>query len=515
MPEGVINMQYLLGIDVGTSGTKTAIFAEDGRLVASATVEYPLCQPHEGWAEQNPEDWWGAVVESIRRALAKAKDAAGVLPDEVAGIGLSGQMHGAVLLDAKGAVIRPAIIWCDQRSVDQCAWIDRTVGTGKVIELTANPALPNFQATKVLWVRDNEPENYARIAKVLLPKDYIRFRLTGEFATEVSDASGTLYLDVASRKWSDEMLSALEVPKSWLPEVFESPVVSGRITAEAAGLTGLRAGTPVVGGGGDQAAGAVGNGIVEEGIVSSTIGTSGVVFAFTPDIKADRLGRLHSFCHAVPGKWHVMGVTQAAGGSMQWLRNNLGMAEVEVARLSGRDPYEYLTAEAEAVPPGAEGLVFLPYLMGERTPHLDPKAKGVFFGLTSRHTKAHMVRALMEGVTFSLKDCLALIEDLGIKVSEVRASGGGARSKLWREMQADVFGKTITVVSSAEGPAFGVALLAGVGVGIYPSVEEACRRAIKTLDVVSPNSAHREAYLKAYDVYRRLYPALRDIFRLA
>ncbi len=506
-------MGYLLGIDVGTSGTKSAVFAEDGTLVASATAEYPLYQPHPGWAEQLPEDWWQGVVASVRAVLQKGQLARGITARDIGGIGLSGQMHGAVLLDADNNVIRPAIIWCDQRSTAQCDWITASAGTaGRVIELTGNPAMPNFQAKKVLWVRDNEPANYARIARVLLPKDYIRWRLTGEFATEVSDASGTLFLDVAHRRWSDEMLTLLDVPRAWLPEVFESPVVTGKLSAAAALATRLAPGTPVVGGGGDQAAGAVGNGIVEKGIVSSTIGTSGVVFAFTPDIRADERGRLHSFCHAVPGKWHVMGVTQAAGGSMQWFRNNLGAAEVEVARLTGRDPYEYLTAEAATAPPGAEGLVFLPYLMGERTPHLDPNAKGVFFGLTSRHTKAHLARAVMEGVTFSLKDSLALIEGLGIEVSEVRVSGGGTRSRLWRQMQADVFGKECAVVSSTEGPAFGAALLAGVGTGAYQTVEEACRATIRTSDRMAPDAAVQQTYERAYDLYRRLYPALRELF---
>lgn len=504
-------MSYLLGIDLGTSGTKTALFAADGTLVASATAEYPLSQPQAGWAEQDPEDWWRGAVESVRRTLGLARAKAGVAPREIAGIGLSGQMHGAVLLDRAMAVIRPALIWCDQRSAPQAEEIHERLGAERVIALTGNPALPNFTATKVLWVREHEPENYARVAHVLLPKDYLRWRLTGELATEVSDASGTLFLDVTHRRWSEEMLAELEIPAEWLPAVHESPEITGRVSAQAAAATGLPEGTPVVGGGGDQSAGAVGNGIVEQGIVSSTIGTSGVVFAFTPEIKADPQGRLHSFCHAVPGKWHVMGVTQAAGGSFQWFRNHLGAAEVEVARLTGADPYEYLTAEAAAVPPGAEGLVFLPYLMGERTPHLDPQAKGVFFGLTARHTRAHLARAVMEGVTFSLRDCLELIEGLGIAVDEVRLSGGGARSPLWRQMQADVFDRRAAVVSSREGPAFGAALLAGVGTGVYPSVEEACRATIRTKERVEPGE-DRPAYERAYQVYRRLYPALRELF---
>lgn len=503
---------YLLGIDIGTSGTKTALFTAEGKLLASATVGYPLAQPRPGWAEQHPEDWWQAAARGVRLVLAEAGAQAGVRPEEVVAIGLSGQMHGAVLLDKADAVIRPALIWCDQRSSPQAARLGEQVGQARIIELTANPALPNFQATKLLWVKENEPENYGRIAHVLLPKDYVRFRLTGEWATEVSDASGTLLLDVARRRWSAEMLDLLEVPSAWLPAVYESPEVSGRLSAAAAAATGLRPGTPVAGGGGDQAAGAVGSGIVTEGLVSVTIGTSGVVFAFTPQLKADPLGRLHTFCHAVPGKWHVMGVTQAAGGSLQWFRNTFGAAEIEVARQTGADPYEYLTAAAARVAPGAEGVLFLPYLMGERTPHLDPQAKGVFYGVTARHTRAHLARAVLEGVTFSLKDCLRLIEDLGIDAQAVRLSGGGARSALWRQMQADIFGRPAEVVSSAEGPAFGAALLAGVGAGLYPSVEEACQATIRSGERVEPSVGGVAAYARAYARYRRLYPALKAIF---
>ncbi|MBI2914654.1 MAG: xylulokinase [Firmicutes bacterium] len=504
-------MELLAGIDVGTSGTKTVLIDPDGRTVASSFVEYPLSQPHPGWAEQDPEEWWSACCESLRQVLERS----GASPGDVLGVGLSGQMHGAVLLDRDGEVLRPAIIWCDTRSSEQCEAIEKIIGRDEVIRLTSNPALPNFTATKVLWVKDHEPENYAKISKVLLPKDYIRYRLTGKFMTEVSDASGTLFLDVGRRRWSEEMLLGLGVPLSWLPEVHESPVVSARVSAPAAAATGLLAGTPVAGGAGDQAAGAVGNGIVKPGIVSSTIGTSGVVFAFTEDIKTDELGRLHSFCHAVPGKWHVMGVTQAAGGSLQWFRNNFGQLEVETGKLCKVDPYELLTQEAARVDPGCEGLVYLPYLMGERTPHLDPRAKGVFFGITARHGKPHFVRAVMEGVTFSLKDCLGLIERLGIPVSEVRASGGGARSRLWQGMQADVFDKRVVTVSATEGPALGVALLAGVGVGVYESVEAACDRVIGLGDALEPDSGRAAVYAGWHRIYGELYEQLRVLFRQA
>lgn len=491
-------MECLLGLDIGTSGTKVALFEVGGGLLAAHTAEYPLYQPRPGWAEQDPADWWQATCSGIRQVLS----AAGVKPTAIKAIGLSGQMHGAVLLDAHGEVIRPAIIWCDQRSVAEAEAIADDLGQAKVIELTGNPALPNFTATKLLWVRRHEPENYRKIAKVLLPKDYIRYKLTGEFATEVSDASGTLLFDVAGRKWSDEMLDCLAINREWLPECTESAVVSGRVTPAAAGETGLACGTPVVGGAGDQAAGAVGNGIVEQGLVSATIGTSGVVFAATTRMVTDPLGRLHSFCHAVDGLWHVMGVTQAAGGSLQWFRHTLAP---DVS-------YDLLTEEAAEVPPGAEGLIFLPYLMGERTPHLDPFARGVFFGLSSRHDRRHLTRAVLEGVTFSLRDCLDLIIELGVDFDQVRASGGGARSRLWRQIMADVFNQPVVSVAASEGPAFGVAILAGVGIGLYPSVGAACRQCLQVSDPVVPQRETSRFYQMRYQLFRQLYQALKDCF---
>lgn len=501
-------MSYLMGIDIGTSGTKTVLFDTEGRVVGSAFEEYPLSQPRPGWAEQDPEDWWRAVRESIRRVLNETQ----VAPGKVRGIGLSGQMHGAVLLDRGYKVLRPAIIWCDQRSARQCEWIEDKIGKERLIDLTCNPALTGFTAPKVLWVRDNEPRIFDAIRKILLPKDYIRFKLTGEFASEVSDASGTLFFDVKGRKWSDEVLSELGIARELLPEVFESPVVSGKVTAKVAEETGLAEGTPVVGGGGDQAAGAVGNGIVESGVISSTIGTSGVVFAFSSGVKIDPKGRVHTFCHAVPGRWHVMGVTQGAGLSYRWFRDNFASAEREIGEATGIDPYDLLGREAERVAPGCEGLIFLPYLMGERTPHLDPNAKGVFFGLTARHTRSHVIRSIMEGVIYSLRDSLEILKELGVPVSQVRASGGGARSQLWRQMQADIFNSEIVTINATEGPAFGVALLAGVGTGVYNSVEEACAATIKVVTRLTPLKENVKRYDEYYEVYRSLYGTLKAHF---
>jgi len=502
-------LPLLLGIDIGTSGTKTCLYREDGTLAASAFADYPLLQPRSGWAEQHPEDWWEAVKSTIRAILSTD----GISPDQIGAVGLSGQMHGLVLLDKEGRVLRPSIIWCDQRTEEEARWINDRIGEDNVIRHTANPALPNFTATRLLWVRSHEPDIHSRIHKVLLPKDYIRYRLTGEFATEVSDASGTLWLDVAARTWSKEMLGHLEVNPEWLPTVYESYEITGRIHARASQDTGLPANTPVVGGGGDQAAGAVGNGIVESGVVSVSLGTSGVVFAMTEELKLDVRGRLHSFCHAVPGKWHVMGVTQAAGGSLQWYRNQFAQQEHAVAASLHKDVYELLSEQAESVEPGSEGLLFLPYLMGERTPHLDSAARGVFFGISARHTRSHFVRAIMEGVSFSQADCLKLLEGLGIPVAEVRASGGGAKSRLWRQMLADIFNRPIVTIQANEGPAFGAALLAGAGIGVYSSVEEACRVTIRATGTQQPLLDNVGRYARFYDLYRKLYPSLKENFR--
>jgi len=502
-------MAYLLGVDIGTSGTKTVLFDESGNTVAGDLQEYPMYQPKNGWAEQDPEDWWKATYVSIRNVLAKS----GVSPDEVKGLGLSGQMHGAVLLDKDNQVLRRAIIWCDQRSGAECDQITELVGAKRLIEITANPALTGFTASKVMWVRNNEPEIFDKVRKILLPKDYVRYCLTGEFATEVSDASGMQFLDVPNRCWSDEVISKLGLDKSMLGKVYESQEVTGTIHSKAAELTGLKVGTPVVGGAGDQAAGAVGNGIVKTGIISSTIGTSGVVFAYSDDVSIDPLGCVHTFCHAVPNKWHIMGVTQGAGLSLQWFRNNFCRDEIATADLMGVDPYYLMDLAAEKVEPGSNGIIYLPYLMGERTPHLDPDCRGVFFGLSAKHTKREILRSVMEGVVYSLRDCLEIIRELGVEINEVRASGGGGKSPLWRQMQADVFNQDICTINASEGPAFGVAILAGVGAGVYSSVTEACEATIKVKSTQKPNMEAHEKYNGYYEIYKNLYKSLKNDFK--
>lgn len=502
-------MAYLLGIDIGTSGTKTVLFDEVGYTVASALEEYPLYQPSIGWAEQDPEDWWQATVAGVRSVLAKS----GIKASDVGGIGLSGQMHGLVLLDAENKVLRRSIIWCDQRTTAECEQITSIIGAERLVEITANPALVGFTASKIMWVKNNEPAVFEKAKKILLPKDYIRFRLTGVFATEVSDASGMQLMDIAGRCWSGEVLSKLGIDRSLLADLYESQEVSAAVSSTGAAATGLAEGTPVVGGGGDQAAGAVGNGIVKPGVISSTIGTSGVVFAYLDRIIIDPKGRLQTFCHAVPGAWHVMGVTQAAGFSLKWFRDNLCKDEMNTAEQMDVDPYVLMDQQAERVRPGSNGLIYLPYLIGERAPHLDSDAKGVFFGLSTVHKKRDMIRAVMEGVGYSLKDCLGIIAGLGVDISEIRASGGGGKSRLWKQMQADIFGKPITTINSSEGPALGVALLAGVGTGIYKSVEEACDAAIQVKNVQQPDMALYNKYSEFYKLYGQLYRSLKNDFK--
>lgn len=499
----------LIGIDVGTSGVKVVLISESGTRLAEATREYGYQQNKPLHVEQDPEVWWENTCSAVRDVIAGS----GLSADSIAGIGLTGQMHSLVLLDRDGKVIRPAILWSDQRTQAQCEWITREVGLDETIRLVANPPLTNFTATKLLWVAEHEPEHYARINKVLLPKDYIRYRLTGVFASDVSDASGTLLLDVANRRWSREMCDALSIPMDWLPEVFESVEVTGGVTAAAAEMTGLALGTKVVAGAGDQAAGAVGNGIVRPGIVSSTIGTSGVVFAYAEGVVKDPAGRLHTFCHAVPGAWHVMGVTQAAGGSLQWFRNEFAQVEQTTAKLIGRDTYELLSLEAAQVEATSDGLIYLPYLMGERTPHLDPLARGTFFGITGRHQRAHFIRAILEGVTFSLQDCLQLIRALDLPIEQIRVSGGGARSELWKSIQADVFQQSVCAVEANEGPAFGAAILAGVGAGRFTDVQTACDTLIRTDEVIAPTPRNVSVYEKAYRLYGALYESLKPHFR--
>lgn len=502
-------MSYLLGIDVGTSGTKTVLFDVSGNTIASDTQEYPLYQPENGWAEQDPEDWWNASHISIQNVIRKS----GVDAIQIKGIGISGQMHGLVLLDENDRVLRKAIIWCDQRTDKECEEITSRVGAKRLIEITANPALTGFTASKILWVRNNEPQIYEKIRKVLLPKDYIRLCLTGEYATEVSDASGMQLLDVPNRCWSDEVLTKLNLDKRILAKVYESQEVTGTVTKKAAEITGLRVGTPVVGGAGDQAAGAVGNGIVKPGVVSSTIGTSGVVFAYTDKVTIDHNGRVHTFCHAVPNTWHIMGVTQGAGLSLQWFRNNFCNEEIATAALIDVDSYKLIDDAAALSNVGSNNLIYLPYLMGERTPHLDPYCRGVFFGLSAKHTKRDLLRSIMEGVAYSLNNCLDIIKEMGIDIKEVRASGGGGKSSLWRQIQADLFGTSINTVNSTEGPALGVAILAGVGAGLYQSVPEACDAIIKVRSKQDHDAGNHQIYKGYYKLYNNLYHSLKQDFK--
>ncbi|HIZ55806.1 MAG TPA: xylulokinase [Firmicutes bacterium] len=503
-------MAYLIGVDIGTSGTKTVLFTEKGEVVASYTGEYPLYQPQNGYAEQEPSDWWNASVAGIASVLHQS----GVKKEDVKGIGLSGQMHGLVMLDKSGEVIRRSIIWCDQRTAKECEEIDAAVGRERMIAITSNTAVTGFTAAKILWVRNHEPENYARCAHILLPKDYIRFKLTGEFATEVSDASGMQIFDVAQRNWSDEILDKLQIDKSLLGKVYESPEITGRLTAAAAEKTGLAPGTPVVGGAGDNAAAAVGTGVVRDGRAFTTIGTSGVVFAHSSHIAIDPANRIHTFCCAVPGAWHLMGVTQGAGLSLKWFRDHFCQAEIDTATGMGVDPYFLMDQEAATVPIGANRLLYLPYLMGERTPHLDPNARGVFFGLSAIHTKKDLLRAVMEGVSYSLKDCLSIFEDMGVSIHDMMACGGGGSSPLWRQMLADLYACDVKTVGSKEGPALGVAILAGVGCGLYANVPEACDAIITADKIQHPIPENVRAYQPYYQLYTKLYPALKENYSI-
>lgn len=488
--------RYLIGIDVGTSGTKSVLFDTCGNAVASAMAEYPMSQPQNGWAEQNPADWWGAAVSTLRELTKKAVDG------EIVGIGLSGQMHSLVMLDERNDVIRPSILWCDGRTTAECEEIEATVGKERLIAITANPALPGFTASKIMWVKKHEPENFARCAHILLAKDYIRFKLTGEYATEVSDASGMQLLNVIERKWSEELCEILGISLSLLPKVYESPEVTGYITKEIADLTGLPVGIPVAGGGGDNASAAIGTGVCRAGRAFTTVGTSGVVFAHTPKPLIDPKGRIHTFCAAVPGEWHVMGVTQAAGLSLNWFRNNFA---TEVS-------YKELDEKSAEIPLGSEKLLYLPYLMGERTPVLDSNARGVFFGLSAMHTKYHLARAVMEGVSYSLRDCLEVFSETGVTVDQMMLCGGGAKSRFWGQMISNVYGLPIVTPESNEGAALGAAILGGCAAGVYSSVEEGCEKTVRAGKRIAPDPADHERYLNGYAVYRSLYPALRQSF---
>jgi len=500
-----------LGIDVGTGGTRALVIDERGRVIASATEEHrPFASREIGWAEQDPGDWWRACGVAVHKALAQGR----LRGDQISCVGLSGQMHGAVLLDEQARVIRPALIWCDVRTEKQSRDLTAQIGAARLIELTCNPALTNFTLTKCLWVRENEPANWSKVRSLMLPKDYVRFELTGERATDVADASGTLLLDVAHRRWSKEILGLVEMDESLLPVLYESPEICGRVSSAGAAATGLQSGTPVVAGAGDQAAGAIGMGVVSPGTVSATIGTSGVVLAATDAPALDPGGRLHTFCHAVPGRWMVMGVTQAAGLSLRWFRDQFGAAtngDSDSGSDSSSDAYDRLTAEAAKAPSGSDGLLWAPYLMGERTPYLDPTARGMLVGLTASHTRAHVIRAILEGVAFSLRDTFTIFQEIEVPVKTIRLGGGGARSQLWRQIQADVYGQRVETVEAEEGAAYGAAILAGVGAKAWPSVDAACGAVLRVSGSTTPDSEDSLVMDKAYAVYRRIYPAMKSI----
>lgn len=487
-----------LGIDIGTGGSRAVLINESGETLASQTVEHlGFSSPHLGWAEQDPNDWWRAATAAIRSVLAVE----GVRPEEIGAVGLSGQMHGSVFLDEKDDVLRPALLWCDQRTEKQCSEITRTIGSERLIELVCNPAVTGFTLPKILWLRENEPAVWQRVRSILLPKDYVRLRLSGDKASDVADSSGTLLFDVQKRKWSDEMLSAFDLNAKFFPKVFESIEITGSVSSAGTAATGLLAGTPIVAGAGDNAAGAIGMGTVAPGTASVTIGTSGVVFIVTDKPTLDRKGRVHTLCHAIPERWHMTGVTQGAGLSLKWFRENFAR------ELS----YDELVSEAAGVAPGSEGAIWLPYLMGERTPHLDPHARAAFVGLTASHTQGHLVRAVLEGVAFSLLDSLEIFRQLRLPIEKIRLGGGGAKSALWRQIQADIYGQPVDLLDSEEGAAFGAAILAGVGVGAWSTVDEACEKTVRVLETVMPNAETGPSLRKQYEVYRKLYQALKTV----
>jgi len=502
-------MTYLMGIDIATSGVKTIIIDPDGAIRGDGFHSYPTSTPNPGWVEQEPRDWWRCTAASIRDALAAAE----VDPADIAGIGLSGQMHGATFVDPAGEPLRPCLIWADTRTGPQCARLEGIFGHDKLVELTCNPALASFTATKIMWVQDNQPEIFAATHKVLLPKDYIRFKLTGVYATELSDASGTSLLDVRNRRWSADVLAGLQIPESMMPDVYESSFASGRISAAAAAETGLAEGTPVVGGAGDVAAGAVGSGATRSGIVTIIMGSGGVVFAATDGVVMDKANAMQTCCHAVEGMWHVMGVMLSCSFSMRYYKETFADTETAAAEASGADVYLMLNEQAATVPPGSEGLIFLPYLNGERTPHRDPYARGAFVGMTLRHGKPHYVRSVMEGVAYGLRDSVEIIRELGTDVKQVRAVGGGASSALWRQILADTFNCQIATINVTEASALGVAILAGVGAGVYDSVQAGCDRTIRLTSTTEPIAGNVGVYEGFYKRFRALYPALKDQFR--
>jgi len=492
-------MAVFLGIDVSTTASKALLIDEKGEVLGTASHAHTLQTPKPLWSEQDPKEWWQAVSASIHAALEKA----GIGGEVISAVGLTGQMHGLVLLDEAGEVLRPAILWNDGRTQAQCDEIHARFGKEKFIQVTGNIALTGFTAPKILWVKENEPEVYSRAKHVLLPKDYIRYRLTGEYAMDKADGSGTVLFDLRARDWSEEVLAALDIPGKWMPPTFEGPEFTGKVTAEAAAATGLKSGTPVAAGGGDQAAQAVGVGAVKPGVVSLAVGTSGVVFATTPTALIEPEGRLHAFCHAVPGMWHFMGVMLSAAGSLQWYRDTLAPGI----------SFDDLLLEAESVPAGSEGLQFLPYLSGERTPYADPLARGAWIGLTLRHARGHLTRAVLEGVSYGLKDSFTLIQNAGLgEIRQIRASGGGVKSALWRQILASILEAELVTVNTTEGAAFGAALLAGVGAGSWKDIPTACDQIVKVTNITSPDPGQVEAYRQAYPRYRQLYPSLKPSF---
>ncbi len=501
-------MKYLLGVDLGTSGTKTVLFNTDGVEVASHTIEYPLIQPQNGWAEQDPADWWAAVKGTITAVVKQS----GVAGSDIAGIGVSGQMHGLVLLDESGNVLRNSIIWCDGRTGEQCTEITEKIGAAKLIEITANPALTGFTAGKILWVKQNEPEIYAKAKQVLLPKDYIKYCLTNIYATEVSDASGMNLLDMKTRDWSGEILQKLDIDAALMPKVLESCEVMGNVTAPIAAELGLSESTVVVGGAGDNAAAAVGMGVVKQGDAFATIGTSGVVFAHVDEVSIDPQGRVHTFCAAVPNAYTVMSCTMSAGLSLKWFKENFCESEIAVANRLGMDTYQLMCDMAETVPIGANRLLYLPYLMGERSPILDEKARGAFIGLSAIHTKEDMIRSILEGVIYSQKHCLDVLQEMKVAPKTMLACGGGGTSPLWRQMMADIFNCPVVTSTNTQGPALGVAILAGVGAGIYSSVPEACGKILKYSNPQNAVEANTAKYANFYKIYTNLYPALKDSY---
>ena len=504
--------RLMLGVDLGTSGAKSVLLDDSGEVRATAKSEYGLKRPREGWVEQNPGDWWKGVSTSVREVLEISGEKAGNLE----ALALSGQMHGSVFLDTSGDVIRPPILWNDTRTTSQCETIRKKIGEDGLRELIGNPVLEGFTAPKLLWLRDNEPENYRKLDTLLLPKDYIVYRLTGVKSTEPSDAAGSVLFNVREKKWAEEIISELDIDSKILPEVRESTEPVGSLTDEAAAELGLDPDTLVIAGGADNACSAVGNGITREGRFLASIGSSGVVLAHTDSMEVDQAGRLHSFNHARPESWYLMGVMLSAGLSFRWFRHSLGTLEETVAEGLGADPYDLLAEEAGTVPAGSEKLIFLPYLNGERTPHADPDARGVFFGLTDSHRKSHLIRAILEGISFGLRDSLTLIKEKGVEPEEVRITGGGARSELWTQIQADVFGYKIKKTAINEGPAFGAALLAGVGAGIYSDVDQATGETVRARTVAEPRPEKVEIYDELYGLYRSVYSSLKgDYKRLA